>query len=98
MDNVDKSVDKWIFQKMGNPQTLGITSLGQIAQLVEQRTENPCPSSNISDLAPKTVRTIADKLRTIWYYNTERRKTEKLKAKWDFTWRVSDHEELVGGC
>jgi hypothetical protein len=21
---------------------------------------------------------------------------EKLKAKWDFTWRVSDCEELVG--
>jgi len=34
---------------------------GQIAQLVEQRTENPSPYSNISDLAPKTMQTNTDK-------------------------------------
>ena len=45
------SVDKWIFQKMGNPQTLGITSKGQIAQLVEQRTENQCVGGSIPPLA-----------------------------------------------
>ena len=45
------SVDKWIFQKMGNPQTLGIASVGQIAQLVEQRTENPCVGGSIPPLA-----------------------------------------------
>ena len=48
---------------------------GQIAQLVEQRTENPSPYSNISDLAQKTMHTNAyevlecirnaDKMRTL---------------------------------
>ena len=51
MDNADKFANKWIFQKMGNPQTLGITSIGQIAQLVEQRTENPCVGGSIPPLA-----------------------------------------------
>ena len=48
-----------VFPKLENPQTIGITSNGQIAQLVEQRTENPWPSSNISNLSPKTMHTNA---------------------------------------
>ena len=59
--NADKNADKLIFQKMVNSQTLGITSIGQIAQLVEQRTENPYHPSNISDLTTKTMQTNADK-------------------------------------
>ena len=39
------------FTKLANPQTLGITSIGQIAQLVEQRTENPCVGGSIPPLA-----------------------------------------------
>ena len=54
-------MDKWVFPKLANPQTICITSNGQIAQLVEQRTENPALSSNISDLTPKTMQTNADK-------------------------------------
>ena len=50
-----------VFPKLEIPQTIGITSNGQIAQLVEQRTENPWPYSNISDLAPKTMQTNTDK-------------------------------------
>ena len=57
--NADKNADKWVFPKLANPQTVGITSNGQIAQLVEQRTENPSPYSNISDLAQKTMHTNA---------------------------------------
>jgi len=53
------NADKWVFPKLANLQTLGITSIGQIAQLVEQRTENPSPYSNISDLAQKTMHTNA---------------------------------------
>ena len=49
--NADKNAYKWIFQKMGNPQTFGIASVGQIAQLVEQRTENPCVGGSIPPLA-----------------------------------------------
>ena len=41
-------------------QPLGITSIGQIAKLVEQRTENPNHPSNISDLTPKSVWTSVD--------------------------------------
>ena len=37
------------------PLSIGITSIGQIAQLVEQRTENPMASSNINDLAVITM-------------------------------------------
>ena len=37
--------------KLANPQTLAITSIGQIAQLVEQRTENPCVGGSIPPLA-----------------------------------------------
>ena len=48
---MDKSVDKWVFPKLANLQTLGITSIGQIAQLVEQRTENPCVGGSIPPLA-----------------------------------------------
>ena len=40
-----------VFPKLANPQTLGITSNGQIAQLVEQRTENPCVGGSIPPLA-----------------------------------------------
>ena len=40
-----------VFPKFANPQTLGITSIGQIAQLVEQRTENPCVGGSIPPLA-----------------------------------------------
>ena len=40
-----------VFPKLANPQTLGITSIGQIAQLVEQRTENPCVGGSIPPLA-----------------------------------------------
>ena len=58
--NADKNADKWIFPKLANPQTVGITSIGQIAQLVEQRTENPSPYSNISNLTPKSVWTSVD--------------------------------------
>ena len=49
--NADKYADKWVFPKLANPQTLGITSKGQIAQLVEQRTENPCVGGSIPPLA-----------------------------------------------
>ena len=59
--NAYKNAYKWVFPKLANPQTLGITSIGQIAQLVEQRTENPSLSSNISDLDQKTMQTNADK-------------------------------------
>ena len=48
-----------VFPKFANPQTLGITSIGQIAQLVEQRAENPYHPSNISDLTSKTMHTNA---------------------------------------
>ena len=48
-----------VFPKLANPQTLGITSIGQIAQLVEQRTENPSHPSNINNLTPKTMHTNA---------------------------------------
>ena len=54
------NADKWVFPKLVNPQTLDITSNGQIAQLVEQRTENPWPPSNISNLTPKTEWTSVD--------------------------------------
>ena len=57
--NADKNADKWVSPKLANPQTLGITSIGQIAQLVEQRTENPSSYSNISNLTPKTMHTNA---------------------------------------
>ena len=40
-----------VFPKLVNPQTLSITSIGQIAQLVEQRTENPCVGGSIPPLA-----------------------------------------------
>ena len=59
--NAYENAYKWVFPKLANPQTLGITSIGQIAQLVEQRTENPSLSSNISDLSPKTMHTNAYK-------------------------------------
>ena len=49
--NADKNADKWVFPKLANPQVLGITSNGQIAQLVEQRTENPCVGGSIPPLA-----------------------------------------------
>ena len=49
--NADKNADKWVSPKLANPQTLGITSIGQIAQLVEQRTENPCVGGSITPLA-----------------------------------------------
>ena len=49
--NADKNADKWVFHKLANPQTVGITSNGQIAQLVEQRTENPCVGGSIPPLA-----------------------------------------------
>ena len=57
---MDKSVDKMDFPKLANLQTVGITSKGQIAQLVEQRTENPYHPSNINDLSPKSVWTSVD--------------------------------------
>ena len=40
-----------VFPKLANPQPVGITSNGQIAQLVEQRTENPCVGGSIPPLA-----------------------------------------------
>ena len=49
--NADKNADKWISPKLANPQPLGITNIGQIAQLVEQRTENPCVGGSIPPLA-----------------------------------------------
>ena len=49
--NADKNADKWVFPKLANQQTLGIASVGQIAQLVEQRTENPCVGGSIPPLA-----------------------------------------------
>ena len=42
---------KLVFSKLVNPQTLDITSNGQIAQSVEQRTENPCVGGSIPPLA-----------------------------------------------
>ena len=59
--NAYENAYKWVFPKLANPQTLGITSIGQIAQLVEQRTENPYHPINISDLTTKTMQTNADK-------------------------------------
>ena len=59
-----------------------------VAQLVERWIVIPRPPSNISDLAPKAVRTngfFAYKLRT-----------NRKERMGDFTWRVSDCEELVG--
>ena len=47
MDNYLESVEKLVFGKYLNPQPFGITSFGQIAQLVEQRTENPCVGGSI---------------------------------------------------
>ena len=49
--NAYKNAYKWVSPKLANPQTLGITSIGQIAQLVEQRTENPCVGGSIPPLA-----------------------------------------------
>ena len=59
MDNVVKSVDKWFFGNYLNPQPLGITSIGQIAQLVEQRTENPCVGGSIPPLATSNTKGLA---------------------------------------
>ena len=42
------------------PQTVGITRMPGVAQLVERWIVIPLPPSNISDLALKTVRTNAD--------------------------------------
>ena len=47
------------FQKIGNPQSLNITSIGQIAQLVEQRTENPCVGGSIPPLATSNTKVLA---------------------------------------
>ena len=58
--NAYKNAYKWIFQKMGNPQTLGIASKGQIAQLVEQRTENPCVGGSIPPLATALSKGLGD--------------------------------------
>ena len=49
--NAYENADKRVFPKMENPQDVGITSIGQIAQLVEQRTENPCVGGSIPPLA-----------------------------------------------
>ena len=57
---MDKSVDKWVFPKLANLQTLGITSIGQIAQLVEQRTENPCVGGSIPPLATAISKGLGD--------------------------------------
>ena len=42
-------------------QTLGITGMAGVAQLVERWIVIPWPPSNISNLAPKTMQTNADK-------------------------------------
>ena len=34
--NADKNADIWIFQKLGNPHTLGIARMAGVAQLVER--------------------------------------------------------------
>ena len=57
---MDKSVDKWILPKLANPQTIDITSNGQIAQLVEQRTENPCVGGSIPPLATAISKGLGD--------------------------------------
>ena len=45
---------------MGIPQTHGVTSIGQIAQLVEQRTENPCVGGSIPPLATAISKGLGD--------------------------------------
>jgi hypothetical protein len=43
------------------PQVVGITGMAGVAQLVELWIVIPMPPSNISDLAPKSMQTNADK-------------------------------------
>ena len=57
--NADKNADKWVSPKLENPQTLDITSNGQIAQSVEQRTENPCVGGSIPPLATSNNKGLA---------------------------------------
>ena len=65
--NADKNADKWVSPKLANPQTLGITSNGQIAQLVEQRTENPCVGGSIPPLATSNTKGLRD-IQKVEYY------------------------------
>ena len=58
--NAYKNAYKWVSPKLANPQTLGITSKGQIAQLVEQRTENPCVGGSIPPLATALSKGLGD--------------------------------------
>ena len=58
--NAYKNAYKWVFPKLANPQTVGITSIGQIAQLVEQRTENPCVGGSIPPLATAFSKGVGD--------------------------------------
>ena len=62
-----------------------------VAQLVERWIVIPWPPINISDLAPKSMQTNADKALEC------RQNADKFKGEiWVITWRVSDCEELVG--
>ena len=49
-----------LFNILNILQTLGITSIGQIAQLVEQRTENPCVGGSIPPLATAISKGLGD--------------------------------------
>ena len=60
--NVDKMHTNGFHPKWKNPQTVGVTGMAGVAQLVELWIVIPISPSNISDLTPKTVRTIANKL------------------------------------
>ena len=59
--NVVKSVDKWTFGKAGNQQHELIVGGSVEAQTPDHLIKSPLHPSNISDLTPKPVRTIAYK-------------------------------------
>ena len=65
MDNVvknaDKNADKWVFEKVANQQTLGNAGGSAGSRTPNHLIKSPLPHSNISDLTPNPVRTIAYK-------------------------------------
>jgi len=61
MGNADKFADKWNFQKVKCPQPLANAGGSAGARTPDHLIKSQSPQSNISDLAPKLVRTIACK-------------------------------------
>ena len=58
---MDKSVDKWTFEKVANQQTVSNAGGSAGPRTPDYLIKIPLPPINLSDLPQKTVQTFADK-------------------------------------